>query len=110
MHAIWTNNEVLSKILYNLNISQVAKISVVSKDFYNSDPAQVISKHDDDLCHQQINWINNCTNKNILSKKCAKIYSKTMRGSLLSTLKFNAFDAKVVGWRDKTICRFFYKK
>lgn len=37
-HEIWSNNEILSQILYNLNIKEVAKISVVSKNFYNSDP------------------------------------------------------------------------
>jgi len=65
-HAIWSNNEILSQILYNLNMVQVAKISLVSKDFYNSDPVQAINKNKDDLCYQQINWININKNKIML--------------------------------------------
>jgi len=89
-HEIWSNNEILSQILYNLNIKEVAKISRVCKYFYNSDPAQAINKDADNLRYQQINWINNDTNKNLLHK----IYSKKMRESLFNLIMWNPYQVQ----------------
>jgi len=109
-HEIWSNNEILSQILYNLKIKEVAKISRVSKDFHNSDPAQAINKDDNDLHSLQNNWIDNDTNKNILTNKRKNLRCILSQIIGIDLIAFSSTDAILMGWSNKKISKVFLKK